>query len=564
MTRNTPGARRTNKIQHNTDPMQIYANKSIIACDALCSCVCHAKRTLRLTQLNVIGSISISYGALPWTATNCDQKSCRNRSVPTLAWRFQFPAWLWKRCLLSSFSYSSIRGPEINVRLPRTVSWSSMWRLGLDGNLAGIQDLFSQGLASPWDVQALGGSLLHYASGSAHWDLCRFLIDQGATLEDEDDFHNSPASLAWEKVLLGVLTEDEASMVASMFRNTDYLQTRQFSVLHKIVLHLIPRTVQSELDFSTRDLNAVDSSGRTCISWAAARGDENALNTLIQYDADLNLPDAQGNTPLHHARNVVCAKILIGAGADITVRNSFQHTPLHKVCRENGSLLLLKGLIDAGIEINAADHHGENALGNAIFNQHMECALHLIQQGADVDNVSSVTLGGDSHVVVAIMRNMPEVLQLLLARGANYTRTDSYHRTILHFAADTASEATIEVLASHGLKDIDIEIRTIDGRTAVDILEERRDDDANPNFKVNFRELLAKIAAAQHRAPPTACNIDPSEQAMQVNRISNLPPLSTLTLLSLDDEDEYDEENEYYEDAPEEVCEMARMVKIMA
>lgn len=122
---------------------------------------------------------------------------------------------------------------------------STLWRHGLDGNIRAIQHLFSQGLASPWDVQGLGGSVLHYATDHGHWDLCKFLVGQGAILDNEDDFHNTPTSLAWEKVLSGALTEDEESMIANMFTDTDYLQTRQFSVLHKIVLHLIPRTIQS-------------------------------------------------------------------------------------------------------------------------------------------------------------------------------------------------------------------------------------------------------------------------------------------------------------------------------
>ena len=555
--------------------MQIYARRPTAACESWCSCACHAKSVLRVKQRNLVGSLSISYSGLPWVTASCDQKSCRSRSVPTVAMTVQFPAWFWKRYLSSSFSYTPIHGPEINLKLPRTVSWvSALWRHGVDGNLRAIQDLFSQGLASPWDIQAIGGSALHYATDHGHWDLCKFLVEQGAILDNEDDFHNTPTSLAWEKVLSGSLTDNEESMVASMFTNTDYLQTRQFTILHKIVLRLIPRTIQSELDYSTRDLNAIDSSGRTCFFWAAARGDEDALKTLLHYGADVNLPDGQGNTPLHHVRNTACVDILLAAGADITARNSFGHTPLHIVCRSTGSLPLLKRLIAAGININATDYSGETVITTATYNKHVDCALYLIQQGADV-NIANGTNGlGDAPIHMALMIDVSSVLQELLARGADYTRTNSYNRTILHYAAGLVSEQTIQVLKAHGLKDINLKMRDLDGKTARDLLDERGDDDASPDFKTSFNELLDTIAAAQARGPTTDGEADIVKLATQAAALNILKDgtVTCLTPVASDDGNEDDdlfEEDEYdthgapiFFDALEVVDEAPRVVEI--
>lgn len=204
----------------------------------------------------------------------------------------------------------------MNIKIPRIVDWTSkIWGYGLRGNLHAIQELFSQGIASPWDVQAIGGSVLHCAADHGHWELCKFLAEQGATLDNEDDFNNTPTSLAREKVLSGSLTANEESIFASVFANTDYLQTRQCTILHQIVLHLIPRELESELEYSTKDLDAVDASGLTCLSWASARGDEAALETLLAYGADINFPDGAGNKPLHHVKNVACGNILLASGA---------------------------------------------------------------------------------------------------------------------------------------------------------------------------------------------------------------------------------------------------------
>ena len=472
----------------------------------------------------------------------------------------QFPAWFWKRYLSSSFAYTPIRGPEINVKLPRTVSWvSSLWRHGLEGNLRAVQDLFSQGLASPWDVQALGGSLLHYATDHGHWDLCKFLVQEGASLDKEDDFHNTPTSLAWEKVLSGSLTQDQESMVASMFTNTDYLQTRQFTILHKIVLGLIPRTLQSELDYSTRDLDAVDSSGRSCLCWAAARGDEDSLKTLISYGAEINLPDGQGNTPLHHARTVTCIDVLLKAGVDLHARNSFGHTPLHAVCRGAGNLALLKRLLDAGVDIDATDHAGETALSNATFGKHDDCALFLIRQGANLDLANGFNGTGDAPIHMSLISNVPAVLRVLLQCGAVYTKANTSGRTILHIAADLADQVALDVLRAHKLRGIDTEARDMDGKTARDILDTRCDDDVDPGFKPQFSGLLDSIAAGEDEAAVWAKTetemgkavlIDDTDSVTSMVAALDILKDGTVTCLTpVGSDDGFDNDNDEYEDA---------------
>lgn len=540
--------------------MRIYANKSTAACESWCSCACHAKNVLRVKQPNVFGSISFSYSGLPWVTASCDQKSCRSRSLLTIAVTAQFPAWFWKRYLSSSFSFTPIRGPEINIRLPRTVDWtSSLWSHGVKGNLDAIQSLFYQGLASPWDIQGLGGSLLHYATDHGHWDLCKLLLQEGALVDNEDDFKNSPAGLAWEGILSNSLTENEASLVASMFSDTDYLQTRQFTILHKIVLNLIPRTLASELDYSTRDLDAVDSSGRTCLSWASARGDMDSLKTLLHHDAAVDLPDSQGNTPLHHARNPAIAGTLLSANASITARNQHRHTPLHVVCRTSGSLPILKCLLAAGIDINATDSAGETALLNATLNNHVDCALYLLRQGADIDFAND---GGDAPINMALMSNVPTVLRELLAKGAIYDRSNRWGRTVLHHAAEWGDEATIDILKSHGLAGMDVKRTDLDGKTARDILDARDgDDEGNMRFKSKFCELLDAIVGAKDEVERVTEALDILKGGMGI--------ITCITPLASDDEEvddyELDEANNgatVFFDAFEHIHKEVRVVEV--
>jgi len=173
------------------DGMQIYTKKSASHCKEWCSCNCHKKSVLRAKHdtANVVGSFSLAYSGLPWMTAECNQKSCRSRSIPSVNMTVQFPAWFWKRYIAVSLTYAPTSGPSLNFKLPRTVDWSwKLWRYAPDGNLTAIQDLFAAGEASAWDVSPLGGSALHYAADHFQPDVCRFLIQQGAPADQEDHF----------------------------------------------------------------------------------------------------------------------------------------------------------------------------------------------------------------------------------------------------------------------------------------------------------------------------------------------------------------------------------------
>ena len=522
---------------------------------------------------NTIGSLSLAYSGLPWLTARCDQKSCESPAVPSVAVTFQFPPWIWKRYLSTAFTYTQFRGPEIiNLSLPRVVDWTSskLWEYGITGNLHGIQKLYSSRIASPDDVNPLGGSLLHYATDHRHWDLCRFLVREGVATDIEDDFNNTPTSIVWEKILSGSLTDDEASAMATIFSNTDFLETRQFTILHKIVLHLIPRTLESELEFSTRDLDAVDSNGRTCVSWAAARGDAKALRILLGYGAQVNIRDGQGFSPLHLASSVACINLLVNAGADIKARNSSGHTPLHSICRGSGSLPLLQRLVEVGVDVDAVDDGNETALANAAYNRHTACAIHLLESGANMDMANGSNASGDGPIQFAVMQNMHEILRQLLKRGANHTRTNSTNSTILHIAAQDGDYETINILKQHGLASINVMHLDDAEKTARDYLQEREKDDESDNTETLFEELIQSIEHPQ--SLPNDRNHNELEAIdSMTTHLATLDALKDATITSytpVSSEDEDDEVEEIghnppiFFDAVEDITAMPPVVEI--
>ena len=133
-------------------------------CDAWCSCQCHARQSLKtaVSANRFVGSLSVASQGISTGKVQCNQHACRRRPHPSLKLTYRPPPWLSNQYLALSVQCRPSYGPEINVKLPRTVGWDSpLWGYAIDGNITAIKDMIVKGIASPWDVNGLGGSPLH-------------------------------------------------------------------------------------------------------------------------------------------------------------------------------------------------------------------------------------------------------------------------------------------------------------------------------------------------------------------------------------------------------------------
>lgn len=149
--------RRTIVVQTSTT----FTKKS---CNGWCSCACHVKRSARTPMpfRRFLGALFVGYSGLPVITPACNERSCRNRARPVVQLDYHFPSWFLARILAISMSMSPAVGIEGTLRMPRMVAWSSsIWRLARTGQLEAIQTMFSDGRASPYDVNAYGQSALH-------------------------------------------------------------------------------------------------------------------------------------------------------------------------------------------------------------------------------------------------------------------------------------------------------------------------------------------------------------------------------------------------------------------
>jgi ankyrin repeat protein len=243
--------------------------------------------------------------------------------------------------------------------------------------------------------QGDGATALHWA---AHWNdvkVADLLMAAGARADNADSNGVTPLHLACQN----------ASMV--------------------MVDHLLKAGANPNLATST---------GETPVMTAAQSGNADVLKLLIGRGANVNAQESvRGQTALMLAiagNHDEAGRVLIEKHADVKARSKNRFTPL-LFAAQQGNVQLARILIATGADLNETAFDGiggdtnarrlykpnteAGALLVAIDSSHEAMARFLIESGADVNQHGA----GRTPLHSAIQQNMPELVTLLLAHGAD-------------------------------------------------------------------------------------------------------------------------------------------------
>jgi ankyrin repeat protein len=153
---------------------------------------------------------------------------------------------------------------------------------------------------------------------------------------------------------------------------------------------------------------------------AAAKGDRNAVRSLIQRKVDVNAPQVDGTTALQwavRADDLELADLLIAAGANVSAASREGVTAL-QLAAINGSAPMLQKLLKAGADPNAPlDQFGDTALMMASRTGKPDALRVLLETGAKV-NVAE-TWGGTTPLMWAAAEHHAAAVKVLLDAGAD-------------------------------------------------------------------------------------------------------------------------------------------------
>ena len=172
-----------------------------------------------------------------------------------------------------------------------------------------------------------------------------------------------PADKACDILLRGNLRTSVVEILRCIAKDSDFIENQNFSPIHKIVLGLSLQDLETEIFRDPSNIDVVDAMGRTTLEWAAARGDDRAVVTLLSFGAEPNVMDDKLNTPLTLASNqghTSCVRLLLEAGAHPNPVNPSGikfGSPLKCAARNANDPALIKTLLDfdANVEASGVD-----------------------------------------------------------------------------------------------------------------------------------------------------------------------------------------------------------------
>ena len=156
------------------------------------------------------------------------------------------------------------------------------------------------------------------------------------------------------------------------------------------------------------------------IADAAARGDREAVKTLLKKAADVNAAQGDGMTALHWAAmngDSELAQMLIVAGANVRATTRLgTYTPLYLASR-HGHAAVIEALVKAGADVKAGTPNGTTPLMVAAASGEVEAVGILIEHGSDVNAKDGVRL--QTPLMYAAASNRAAVIALLASKGAD-------------------------------------------------------------------------------------------------------------------------------------------------
>lgn len=177
-----------------------------------------------------------------------------------------------------------------------------------------------------------------------------------------------------------------------------------------------PREIQQIINQDPETINCKGSLGNTALCLAAKHSSYETVQTLLDHDADPNIPNNLPNSPLIWA--------------------------LKEPERDQR---IIQALLEAGADVNFIGHLNKTPLTWTVIHSRKDLLELMLEQGAD-PNIPDYEVG--TPLYRAAMESQTEIIELLLENGAKYylEPESDFGERLLFWATSMGSEKMVELL----------------------------------------------------------------------------------------------------------------------
>lgn len=201
----------------------------------------------------------------------------------------------------------------------------------------------------------------------------------------------------------------------------------------------------------------LDSSGMSAIHYAARTADISTIQMIANRGLSVDQPDAiLHDTALVHAcrsGQLKSVLVLLRNNADANVINLLGETPLH-VAAGVGKPDIVLSLLARGARVDVQTRTGSTPVHAAVSSGNADVVRALLD---NIANVNVADQDGTTPLHIAARLDSAEgsaILELLMMHQPNYGATDAFSFTPLHWAACLGHTKQVEMLIDTGLVDI--------------------------------------------------------------------------------------------------------------
>uniref|UniRef100_A0A671MFU1 Inversin-like n=1 Tax=Sinocyclocheilus anshuiensis TaxID=1608454 RepID=A0A671MFU1_9TELE len=291
-----------------------------------------------------------------------------------------------------------------------------------------------------------GCTPLHFAVADGNEAVVEVLTSyEGCSVTVYDNLFRTPlhwaALLGHAKIVHLLLERNKSGMIPSDSQGATPLHYgAQSNYADTVAVFLKHPSVRDEPDLE----------GRTAFMWAAGKGSDDVIKTMLDLkkDLDINMTDKYGGTALHAAAlsgHVSTVRLLLERGAMVDPLDVMKHTPLFRACEMGHRDVILTLIKDPFVYL--VDIDGNSALHWAALGGNAEVCEVLMENGISPNLQHHA---GRTPLQCAAYAGYINCMALLIQHDADPNIQDKEGRTALHWSCNNGYLDAVKLLLGCG------------------------------------------------------------------------------------------------------------------